>query len=116
MQKKSYLNSLESIPEKTSVAWEGDGNGNVTLKLKNEGVLNKILQLLLKKPQISYIHLDEMGSFVWKQIDGKATINVIGKNVKENFGEKAEPLYERLIKYINILEEYKFIKIKKHRL
>ena len=66
-------------------------------------------KLLAKKPKISYIHLDEFGSFVWRQIDGERDIIKIGEAVKEHFGEKAEPLYERLAQYFKILESYGFV-------
>ena len=34
----------------------------------------------------------------------------LGEKVKEHFGDKAEPLYERLARYIKTLESYKFIR------
>lgn len=60
-------------------------------------------------PGTSYIELDNFGSLVWKQIDGKKTIYQIGQAVHEEFGEKAEPLYERLSKYITTLQENRFV-------
>ena len=53
-----------------------------------------------------------MGSFLWPLFDGEKTVFEIGEFVKEHFGEKAEPLYERLTKYIQTLESYKFIEFK----
>ena len=32
-------------------------------------------QKLLKKPKISYIHLDERGSFIWLKIDGEKMVD-----------------------------------------
>lgn len=78
-------------------------------KMHNKGVFNKIAQVLFKKPKYSYIELDEFGSFVWEQMDGKKTIYEIGTLVKERFGDKAEPLYERLSQYIKILHNNHFI-------
>ena len=54
-----------------------------------------------------------MGSFVWPLIDGERNITDIGVFVKEHFGEKAEPLYERLAKYFKVLESYGFVEFKK---
>ncbi len=84
-------------------------DGIVTLEIVNKGVMNRIFQKLLKKPKISYIHLDEMGSFIWPILDGEKTVFDLGISVKDNFGEKAEPLYDRLCQYIKILEGYNFI-------
>ena len=84
-------------------------DGKIEIKMHNKGVFNKIAQVLFKKPKYSYIELDEFGSFVWEQMDGKKTIYEIGTLVKERFGDKAEPLYERLSQYIKILHNNHFI-------
>ena len=113
--KKNNLNSenyLERIPlRKEGLNWSQDDDGNVTLEMENKGAFNRIAQKILKKPKISYIHLDEMGSFIWPLIDGESDIIALGERVKEHFGDKAEPLYERLSKYIKILESYGFVKL-----
>lgn len=89
--------------------WTVDEHGLVTLNIENKGVFNRIAQKLLKKPKISYIHLDELGSFVWQRLDEEKNIIALGEEVKEQFGQKAEPLYERLAKYFQILDSYHFI-------
>ena len=108
---KTKENFLEKKPKKnTEIKWSADGE-NITLEIENKGPFNRLAQKLLKKPKISYIHLDEMGSFIWPLIDGEADIIALGERVKEHFGDKAEPLYERLSKYIKILESYGFVKL-----
>ena len=103
-------NYLEKKPIcKDGLSWSKDENGNVTLEMENKGVANRIMQKLIKKPKISYIHLDEMGSFIWPLMDGEKDILEIGKYVEEHFGEKANPLYERLAQYFKTLEKYNFI-------
>ena len=106
-------NYLEKKPIcKTGLNWSKDENGNVTLEMENKGVANRIMQKLIKKPKISYIHLDEMGSFIWPLMDGERDVLEIGKFVEEHFGEKANPLYERLSQYFRTLEKYNFIEYK----
>ncbi len=106
-------NYLEKKPIcKQGLSWSKDENGNVTLEMENKGVANRIMQTLIKKPKISYIHLDEMGSFIWPLMDGEKDILEIGKFVEEHFGEKANPLYERLAQYFKTLEKYNFIEYK----
>lgn len=113
-KKKINANYLDNKPaRKEGIAWSTDDEGMVTLEIENRGIINKILQKLLKKPQISYIHLDEMGSFVWPLLDGERDITSLGEDVEEKFGETAHPLYERLAKYIQILESYGFITLNK---
>lgn len=115
MKKKNVINQnyLENIPVRNAkIAWNTDKGGIVTLEVENKGLANKIAQRLFKKPKISYIHLDEMGSFVWPAIDGEKNITKIAKEVKEHFGDSAEPLYERLAKYFEILRSYGFVDFK----
>ncbi len=107
---KKGENYLDRKPlRKEGIGWSADDNGIITLEVENKGVFNFLAQKLLKKPRISYIHLDEMGSFVWPLLDGEKDITAIGVFVQEHFGEKANPLYERLAKYFQILDSYNFI-------
>ncbi len=109
-KKNTAENYLDKIPvHKDGLNWSIDENGAVTLEIENKGLFNKIAQVILKKPKISFIHLEEMGNFIWPLIDGEKDIYQLGILVKERFGDNAEPLYERLIKYFQTLENYKFI-------
>lgn len=108
--KNKIQNYLEKIPShKEGIIWSKNSDGIVTLQMQNKGLANKIAQKLLKKPKISYIHLEQFGSFIWQQIDGKQDIMTIGKAVSERFGDEAEPLYERLAQYIKTLESNGFV-------
>ncbi len=102
-------NYLEKKPKRIdSIKWT-QTDGKVVLEVENKGWANRLAQLLFKRPKISYIHLDEMGSFLWPQMDGITSIIELGKLVEAQFGEKANPLYERLARYIKTLEDYRFI-------
>lgn len=46
-------------------------------------------------------------------IDGARTIYDISELVHEHFGDKAEPLYKRLVQYFKTLESYGFITFNK---
>ena len=115
MAKKLIIdeNYLDRKPVRNkNVSWKQDDENKVTLEIENTGFFNTIAQKVFNKPKVSYIHLDENGSFLWPLLDGEKTISELGVLVKEHFGEKAEPLYERLAKYFQILESYKFIEFK----
>lgn len=105
-QDKNYLDYIP-VPGK-QVRYE-ISEGKVTIYQENRGMFNRIFQVLLKKPKISQIHLDEMGNFIWPLMDGKRSILDIAEQVKEQFGEKAEPLYPRLVKYFQMLKDYGFV-------
>ena len=107
---ENYLERKPSRPE--GISWSVDEKGIVTLDIENTGVFNRIAQKILKKPKVTHIHLDKTGSFVWPLLDGEKTIIELGKDVAAEFGEKANPLYERLAKYFQILDSYHFIEWK----
>lgn len=78
----------ECVPFRTeSTEWTADKDGLVTIIMENKGFFNKAFQLILKKPRFSYIHLDERGSFFWKNADGTHTLEEIAESSAEFFGE-----------------------------
>lgn len=107
---ENYLERRPIRPER--IKWSVDEEGSVTLDIENTGFFNRVAQKLFKKPKVSHVHLDKLGSFVWLLIDGEKDIVALGVLVKERFGQKAEPLYERLAKYFQILESYSFVEWK----
>lgn len=115
-KKADDRNYLEFMPKRNdAIAWSADENGQVTLDVENKGVFNAIAQKLFKRPRVSHVHLDELGSFVWPLIDGETDVLALGVKVKEKFGEKAEPLYPRLAKFFQVLESYHFIELNKDK-
>lgn len=112
-KKKETQNYLDFVPRhKAGLDWKQDSSG-VVLLVENKGVWNRLAQKFAKKPKVSQIHLEEMGSFIWPLIDGERSVYDISLLVKEEFGEKAEPLYNRLVQYFHTLEAYDFVEMKK---
>lgn len=110
MRNKKKDNFLDYIPKTNEkITWTENEEKMVVLKVRNNGFFAWIATKFYKKPEFSFITLDEFGTFVWKQIDDKQSVYEIGQKVKKEFGEKAEPLYERLIKYMAILADNKYI-------
>lgn len=110
-KKTADINYLDLIPERNeSLRWHTDIKERVILEVENTGIMNKIAQKLFNKPRFTKVHLDANGSFIWPLIDGKRTVAEIALLVKERFGEAAEPLYPRIIKYFQIVESYHFIR------
>ncbi len=107
---KNYLDYIPVHDERHK--WRMDENGNITIYVKNTGIFNWFAQKFLGKPKISQIHLEEMGNFIWPLMDGTHSLYEIAQSVHEEFGEKAEPLYNRFVQYVKNLEECGFIYIK----
>lgn len=108
--KENKENFLDYIPKHNKLyPYHINEKGNVEISVENKGLFNRIAQIFFKRPKVSQIELEEMGSFIWQQIDGEKSVYDIGIVVKEQFGEKAEPLYERLCVYIKTLHNNEYI-------
>lgn len=104
----------ECIPiRRDNHSFEVDEEGKVTIVRENKGFFNRLLQLLKLKPTHTNIHLEGQGNTVYPLIDGKRTIKEIGDLVREKHKEESEPVYERLIQFLNVLESNGFIYYKK---
>ena len=55
------------------------------------------------------VWLDDFGASVWLLMDGHRNIEQIGLGLREAYGDRAEPLYPRLNKFLNILDARKLI-------
>ncbi|WP_099189448.1 PqqD family protein [Tepidibacter mesophilus] len=107
-------NFLELVPKKVGqYRWKVSEEGFVQIIIPRQGKLDKVVRYFFKTPKEMKIDLDEQGSCVWKLIDGKNSIENIGSSLKDKFGKKAEPIYERLGTYINILRNNDFITLEK---
>ena len=111
MSKKNKANYLEYIPVPRTKLDYDIKDGNVTIYRENKGLFNYLAQKLLHKPRVSQIHLDAMGNFIWPLMDGNNDILAISAKVKNEFGEDAEPLYARIVKYFHLLDEYGFVEL-----
>ena len=111
-KKKPSVNYLDLVPKRAEHLQRhtDEETGLLVLDVENTGLFNTIAQKVFRKPRITHVHLDETGSFLWPLIDGEKTVAQLADCMKEHFGEKAEPLYPRIIKYFQIVESYHFIK------
>ena len=106
-KKENYLDYIPVISERNT--WDTGKNGIITVHMVHRGFYAWIAQKFFHRPRVSHIDLDAMGSFIFQCIDGQRTVGAIAELVKAEYGKKAEPLYERLIKYMQILHNNGFI-------
>ena len=79
-----------------------DANGIVTVLEKQDHKIQKFFRKLkFKIPLYKEITLDEISSEVFTQIDGIKTVKEIGECLEVKFGDKVNPLYERLLVFLN---------------
>ena len=105
--KDNFLDYVFKVND--GLTWTLNESGEVIVEMENKGFTNKIAQKFFKKPAVSKITLEGMGSFIFQTIDGKRDVYEIGQLVHEKFGEEAEPLYERLSVYMKQLSQVGFI-------
>ncbi|CCJ34249.1 MULTISPECIES: PqqD family protein [Caloramator] len=101
-KQKKDDNFLLYIPRKKHLTFE-KRDGKIYLIFYHNKPIEKFLRWLVKKPAVSDIELDGLGSRVWELIDGENTVYDIGQKLLEEFGKEAEPVYERLIMYLRYL-------------
>lgn len=112
MKKLKSENLLDFTPvHSPACPWEQRENGRVIVRLCHSGGWNRLAQRLFQKPASSRIELDELGSFVWLQMDGSRTVFALARLVEEQFGESAEPLYNRICAFLGILRDHGMIRL-----
>ena len=86
MKKKDSKNYLDFIPEKNpEIEYETGEDGIITVLIEWKGFYHKIAQKLFRRPRVSDIRLDELGSFVWNAVDGKRMSIRFPKNSNSSF-------------------------------
>ena len=98
-KKKPSVNYLDLVPKRAEhlQCHTDEETGLLVLDVENTGLFN------------THVHLDETGSFLWPLIDGEKTVAQLAECLKQQFGEKAEPLLPRIVRYFQIVESYHFI-------
>lgn len=93
-----------------NIEYKVDENRIVTILEKQDHKIQRFFRKLkFKIPLYKEIDFDEISSEVFLQIDGDKTVKEIGDNLEKKYGEKVNPLYERLLiflKHIYINCEY----------
>ena len=108
MAGKKQDNFLEDLPViSDGVGWDIQ-DGRITIHMTHRGFCAAVRKLF-RRPGVSHIRLDTLGSFVFLWMDGRHTVADIAQQVRAEFGQEAEPLYARLIRYLCILQRNGFI-------
>ena len=103
----NYLHYIPAISGKNT--WDAAEDGLVTIHMVHRGFYAWVAQRFFHRPRVSHIALDAMGSFIFRHIDGQRTVGQLAELVREEFGQEAEPLYDRLVQYMRILQNNGFI-------
>lgn len=87
---------------------KGDGNYTILVPKFGNGAIGTWLKKLLKNPDY-LIHLDDFGSFIWQHCDGSKPVRQIGTLLQDRFGERVDPVFDRLSLFFKQMEKSKLI-------
>lgn len=80
-------------------------DGIVTILEKQDHKIQRFFRKLgFRIPEYKRLKLDKYASFTFLQINGERRVEEIAQNIKEHFGDEAEPLYERLLLFLNHID------------
>ncbi|AEB77126.1 hypothetical protein ADU80_09835 [Clostridium botulinum] len=113
MKQRNFNNLLEFVPFKnlSCISERQEENNNITLVIERKSKIDKIFLKVFKKAHKElYVHLDEIGSFIWENIDGQKTVlNLCDIFMKKYNVDKQESI-NRTVYFIKVLKNNKFIK------
>ncbi len=107
---RSGPNLLDLTPRR-EVQWEEREDGLVTLVrvkpvVRDFRSLRRWVSFMMAPPRI---RLDEVGSFAWLNMDGDADVRELVQRVRDEFGESAEPVAQRLGQFVRLLRREQFV-------
>ena len=106
LEKENMWNAV-FVP-KENVQYERNKNGKVEFVVEHKGFFDKIAQIIAKKPKISKIALDGIGTFVWGKIEEGKTVGEIVTEFKEAYPDEVQP-EDRVAKFLGMLVRQGFI-------
>jgi len=103
------VNLLELCPVRRA-EWETAGESVVVVRPRPAaGGVRAPLEWMAFLLAPARLRLDALGSFVWDRLDGKRSVGEIAGEVRERFGESAEPVESRLGEFIRGLRREELV-------
>ena len=107
---RSGPNLLDMTPVR-QVEWEEDESGVVTLvrrrpRVRGPRSMGRWVSFMLAPPRI---RLDEVGSFAWLRMSGSIDVGDLAALVREEFGDRVEPVNQRLGHLVRLLKRERFV-------
>jgi hypothetical protein len=103
------INLLELAPQRAA-QWEEADDQVILLRPPPSGRgLRRLGDWLLCQLSARRIRLDDVGSFVWKGLDGATTVGELAVALEGRFGERVAPAAERLGRMVRVLHREGFL-------
>lgn len=81
-----------------------DGTVDVLLPRYGGGPVARVLKSFLSNKPVR-IRLDDVGTGVWDLCDGSRSVHEIGLHLHEAFGDRIEPVYDRLALFLEQMRQ-----------
>ena len=103
-------NLLDMTPVR-EVEWEEDESGVVTLvrsrpRVRGPRSMGRWVSFMLAPPRI---RLDAVGSVAWLRMSGTLKVGDLAALVREDFGERVDPVNQRLGHLVRLLKRERFV-------
>ena len=95
------LRELQVIP---LVELQCDDTGAYVERERSRSLLGRLLERWLRVPRPVRVELDEFGAAAWKAMCGGVPVRQVGEALRREFGDDAEPLWERLGEFLAMAE------------
>ena len=111
-EKISHLNYLELTPVR-NYDHTVESNGLVSVFVPKFDIkwLDSLMSRFIKS-RFFKAKLDEFGTETWLEMDGNKSVQSISEHLSHKFGDKINPVDERLTKFLSELYKYNFITFK----
>ncbi len=113
-KEKPQENFLLYRPLRKIEHWEVNDE-KVKLFFHHNKPVERFMRWLIKKPTVSDLELDEMGSLVWQQCDGTKTVYDIALAMVEKFNDTEANSIDRLIMFLRYLSRRGWITFEKYQ-
>jgi hypothetical protein len=104
-QSDIYLKNIPVVKE--NLVFETNDQLVSIVSYQDRGIQKFLRKFKFKIPGVSKIELDKFSSFIFLQINGERNIYEIGQVLKKEYDEEIEPLYERLLIFLEFIKNQK---------
>jgi len=85
-----------------------DGTIDVLVPRYGDNPIGRLLKKVLSNQPVR-VHLDDIGASVWQMCDGHRTVHEIGQLLHDRFGDRIEPVYDRLETFLKQMKTAELI-------
>lgn len=94
--------------------WHEDEEGaHLAVPRLGHGRFARTIESWLRLPPYR-VHLDRMGTYVWRRCDGSTKVSEIVRRMRSEFGEMAEPVEGRVVIFLKQLSRARFVNLDLH--